>query len=208
MQFAFFHLHKVILNPNHKSYYSDIDLKMLNESRTIVPCGLFTWDVKEVPKDIAEIDLSKAFTSKFIGIIKFAIFTQFDVWRKFNPATMDIQQMPDLTLFYVEVKSVWFTKICFNKQYNIIYGEVLKKIIKEGGIVKLNIIAYKSPSKTEDVDYKRAIDELQKVKISNDPVEDKNLKKLVANVAIGLLEKGGATDLKKKVCCLKTLLRL
>ena len=106
MQFAFFHLHKVILNPNHKSYYSDIDLKILNESRTIVPCGLFTWDVKEVPKDIAEIDLSKAFTSKFIGIIKIAIFTQFDVWRKFNPATMDIQQMPDLTLFYVEVKSV------------------------------------------------------------------------------------------------------
>ena len=73
-------------------------------------------------------------------------------------------------------------------------GRCLKKNIKEGGIVKLNIIAYKSPSKTEDVDYKRAIDELQKVKISNDPVEDKHLKKLVANVAIGLLEKGGATD--------------
>eukprot|EP00438_Fugacium_kawagutii_P006184 Skav207472 [mRNA] locus=scaffold3545:496284:499559:- [translate_table: standard] len=196
MQFAFFHLNKVTLNPSHKSYYSDIDLKILNESRTIVPCGLFTWDAKEVPKDIAEIDLSKAFTSSFINILKIGIFTQFDVWRKFDATTMDFQQMPDLTLYYVEVKSVWFSKICFNKQYNIIYGEVLKKIIKERGIVKLNIIAYKSPSKTEDVDYKGAIDEVKKVKISDDPDEDKNLKKLIANVTIGLLEKGGATDKK------------
>lgn len=70
MQLAFFHLSKAILNPNHNSYYSDIDLKILNESRTIVPCGLFTWDVTEVPKDIAEIDLSKAFTSKLIEIKK------------------------------------------------------------------------------------------------------------------------------------------
>lgn len=200
MQFAFFHLHKAVFNPNHKSYYSDIDLKILNESRTIVPCGLFTDDIKEVPKDIAEIDLSKAFTSKFIEILKICIFTQFDVWKGFDATTMDIQQMPDLTLYFVKVPDSIFiryrTRILFNKRYNIIYGKRLKTVLKERKIPGLKIIAYKLPSKTEDVDYKGSIKELQKVKISNDPVEDKNIKKLIANVIIGLLEKGGATDKK------------
>eukprot|EP00438_Fugacium_kawagutii_P013577 Skav212334 [mRNA] locus=scaffold5228:693:3725:+ [translate_table: standard] len=200
MQFAFFHLNKVILNPSHKSYYSDIDLKILNESRTVVPCGLLTWDGEKVPKDIAELDLSKAFTSKFIEIMKIAIFTQFDVWRKFDDTTMDIQQMPDLTMLYVEVPDTgltpYRTKLLLNKKYSIIYVGVLKELLKEWKIVKLNIIHYKLPSKTEDVDYKGAIDKLQKVRISDDPTEDKNLKKLIANVAIGLLEKGSATDKK------------
>ena len=199
MQFAFFHLHKAVFNPNHKSYYSDIDLKILNESRTIVPCGLFE-EVKNIPKDIAELDLSKAFTSKFIEILKIAIFTQFDVWRKFDATTMDIQQMPDLTLYCVKIPDSQFiryrTRIMFNKECNVVYGKILKTVLKERKIPNFKIIAYKLPSKTEDVDYKSTIEELYKVKISDDPVEDKNLKKLIANVAIGLLEKGGATDKK------------
>eukprot|EP00438_Fugacium_kawagutii_P023181 Skav227407 [mRNA] locus=scaffold5580:24324:27602:- [translate_table: standard] len=198
MQFAFFNLNKAVLNPNHKSYYSDIDLKILNESRTVIPCGLFE-ELEFIPRDIAEIDLSKAFTSSLINILKIGIFTQFDSWKSFDATTLDIQQMPDLTLYYIEITGALTqhrTKMLFNKQRNIIYGGLLKKLLSQVKLSGLKIIAYKLPSKTEDVDYRGIIDELQRVNISDDLIEDKNLKKLIANVAIGLLEKGGATDKK------------
>ena len=177
MQLAFLNLNKAVFNPNHKSFYSDIDLKILNESRTIVPCGLLE-EVKNIPKDIAELDESKAFTSSFINILKICIFTQFDIWKRFDATTMDFQQMPDLALYYIEVKGAltqFRTKMLFNKKYNIIYGGLLKKVLSQVKLQGLKIIAYKLPSKTEDVDYKGAIKELQKVKISDDFNEDKNL---------------------------------
>ena len=53
----------------------------------------------------------------------------------------------------------------------------------------MQIVAYKQPSFIKKVDYKKLIDELYETKIADDSQQDTYIKKLVANVNIGLLEK-------------------
>ena len=55
---------------------------------------------------------------------------------------------------------------------------------------KVDIIAVKHPSMIKDVDYKTIVDDLWKTHISDNDAEDRSSKKMIANVNIGLLEKG------------------
>ena len=55
---------------------------------------------------------------------------------------------------------------------------------------KLKITHYKQPHFIHKVDYKSIIDQLGGQLISDDADEDKSIKKLIANVIFGLLEKG------------------
>ncbi len=54
----------------------------------------------------------------------------------------------------------------------------------------MRIVAFKQPSFIKEVNYKKLVEELYATKISDDETQDVYIKKLIANVNIGLLEKG------------------
>ena len=51
------------------------------------------------------------------------------------------------------------------------------------------MLFYKKPSHIHKVKYKKAIDDLYRANMSDDREEDNNIKKTLANIAFGLLEK-------------------
>ena len=202
---AMFKMNKSIFNENHKSYYTDTDIEILDECRTIVPVGII--QKPEIEKNVAEIDINKAFTKAFTSIKKIPIFRQFDIWRQWSSDAsadasrgirdLNVNDMPsltqqscessdlsDLTLYMVKVSNA---NIMFNKKHNLIYGKFLKKLIEKG--VECNILYYKQPSHIHKVDYKQIIDDLWAEQISADEQEDRRIKKTIANINFGLLEK-------------------
>ena len=195
MSLAFYNFHKSVFNPIHKSFYSDLDLKILNESKTIVPSGLiYPADVmrqlKKEKAKMTEIDITKAFTSAFLKMFVIASFCQFDIWKPYDGR---INEHNELTMYYVKNLNFDKNRYMLNKEYCMMYGCILKQVIHE---IDVEIIAYKVPYQKHKVDYKTIIDNLWQMLISDDAQEDKYIKKLIANVIIGLLEKGGATDQK------------
>ena len=198
MNDAMFHFNKSLFNPLHKSFYNKVDLEIYDEAKTIPPAGLFT-DKGSIPKDLTEIDITKAYTSRLVGITQVPVFNQFDVWKNYLKE-MDFNTMSDYTLFFVEdcshcgiVKASTF--LMFNKRYNLIYGKYLKQIDTN----KLNILYYKTPSFIHEVNYNDYVKELWNKNISDEEELDKLIKKLIVNVNIGLLEKTGSTDQKSIV---------
>ena len=200
MNEAMFKFNKSLLNPLHKSFYNDIDLKILDEARTISPLGLFC-DKGSIPKNIFELDRCKAYTKAFIDMVNICVFNQFDIWKVYNDS-VGINKQHKLTLYYVRVHSLSFldrTKILFNKEPNLITGEILKDL-PERVSQRIQILAYKEPSFFHNVDYKDFVHELWNTVIDEaDKDEDKFIKKLIANVNFGLLEKGGATAQRSMV---------
>ena len=198
MNDAMFHFNKSLFNPLHKSFYNKVDLEIYHEAKTIPPAGLFT-DKGSIPKDLTEIDITKAYTSRLVGVTQVPVFNQFDVWKNYLKE-MDFNTMSDYTLFFVEdcshcgiVKPSTF--LMFNKRYNLIYGKYLKQIDTN----KLNILYYKTPSFIHEVNYNDYVKELWNKNISDEEELDKLIKKLIVNVNIGLLEKTGSTDQKSIV---------
>ena len=202
MNEAMFKFNKSLFNPIHKSHYNDIDITILDDARTIAPLGMIWREL--MPKDIIELDICKAFTKAFMDISKVIVFNQFDVWKACD-SNFNIDNHHELTMYYIKVKylcpSIYInpTRILFNKQYNLITGQILKKL-PERVIKKIDILYYKEPSFIHKVDYKGIVDELWDTNIDeNDTDEDKYIKKLIGNVNYGLLEKGGSTSYKSIV---------
>ena len=194
MNKAMFNFNKSLFNPLHKSFYNDIDVAILNEARTIVPSGLFC-SAKAFPNDVFKADVSKAFTLSFMSMNEIPVFNQFDIWQVYTD-NVDITTLHDLTLYYVEVKEELFNrKLLFNKKYCLVYGLFLKKVM----CGKIRILYYKQPSRTYECNYKEIINELWKHEISSNSDLDKTIKKLIANINFGLLEKGGSTSQKSMV---------
>ena len=188
---AMFNMNNSIFNEKHKSYYTDTDIDILNECRTIVPSGIIK--KPEVEKKVAEIDNNKAFTKAFTSIKRIPMSRQFDIWRKWS-SKLNIDDMPSLTLYMVEVKEA---NMRFNKKNNLIYGKFLKKLIKRG--VKCNIVYYKQPSHIHKVDYKQIIEDSWAEPISENQQEDRRIKKTIANINFGLLEKSRNKGQKSKM---------
>eukprot|EP00438_Fugacium_kawagutii_P018169 Skav234138 [mRNA] locus=scaffold1519:11582:14900:- [translate_table: standard] len=208
MSVAMFNFCKSLLNPSHKSFYNDIDIEILDEARTIVPLGLTEERVKSKGK--TEIDVSKAFTDAFLKIDEIPVFNQFDIWKKYN-SSIKIEEFHDLTLYCVKLipydcmYTKWYNKtsLMLNKRYCLVYGLFLKEILKadEGRFNDkiFEVLYYKIPSQIHKVNYKEIVDELWNATLSKDTQEDKHIKKLIANVNFGLLEKGGSTNQKSLV---------
>ena len=115
MSKAMFNFNKSLFNLSHKSFYNDIDLQILDEARTVVPSGLVC-DRGDSKNEI-EINVSKAFTHAFITISEIPVFSQFDIWRAFDDTT-DIYDLHDLTLCYIEKKTILLKRtgrLLFNK---------------------------------------------------------------------------------------------
>ena len=143
MNEAMFKFNKSLINPQHKSFYNDIDLKILDETRTIPPLGLF-YDRGSIPDSIIELDRCKAYTKAFIDIAWIFVFNQFDIWGVYDD-TVDFKKLHRLTLYYVKVHSLSFldrTKLLFNKEFNLITGEILKEL-PERVLRRVEILEYK-----------------------------------------------------------------
>ena len=95
---------------------------------------------------------------------------------------MDDLIINDLSLYIVLVNK---PNLFFNKKYCLVYGRFLKEFVND-----VKILYYKDPSFIRKVKYSNIVDNLYKTKVSDIALEDKYLKKILANVNIGLLEKG------------------
>ena len=125
-----------------------------------------------------EIDVRKAYTSAFNQIAEIPVFTQFDVWKPFNG---DVTDFRDLTLYLVKPTK---KSLFFDKAYTLLYGMSLKHFVKQ-----CKILYYRQPSRVYKMDYRKITADLCKTDISDKPAEVIRIKKLIANVNFGLLEK-------------------
>ena len=176
-----FKFHKKLFTENHKSYYTDLDVEILDECRTIVPYGSFKHLVKDT--ELCSIDKRKAFSKSASDIVKVPVFKEFDIWKPYGDKS-DVNRFGDYTLYLVKACQ---GNIFFNKKFNLVYGKHLKQLISRGVVVK--ILFYKKPSHIHKVKYKRAIDDLYRANMSDDREEDNKIKKTLANIAFGMLEK-------------------
>ena len=179
-----FRFNKSLFLETHKSRYNEDTIRMLDECRTIVPSGYFDKDVNM--KKLIEVDMNKAFTHAFQSIKHIPTMTEFDTWMPYEGE--DINEMSKLTMYYVEA---FEGNLFFNKKFNLVYGYLLRKLIKYD--VKVKIHAYVQPSNRHKVDYKKIVDDLWKANISEDEDEDRKIKKSIANINFGLLEKSHNT---------------
>ena len=144
-------------------------------------------------KELVEIDRTKAFTWAFKQIKRIPKFNEFDIWKPMTDE-IDIYQLNSLTLYMVEV---YEGNMFFNKKNNLIYGKFLRKMVENE--VKLKIICYKQPCYIHKVDYSKVVNDLWDTYISDDVEEDKSLKKKVANINFGMLEKSKNTSQRTKI---------
>ena len=188
---AMFDFNSKVFSESHKSDYSELDVTILDECRTVVPSGYFDKNVDV--KTLCEIDRTKAFTWAFTQIKEIPVFSEFDDWKHGdallpNGNSWDNTKIEDLNLYMVQVSS---SNIFFNKKYNLVYGKFLKKLIENK--TDLNIICYKKPYYIHKVNYSDVVDELNQTFLSDDIEEDKSNKKRIANITFGMLEKSNNT---------------
>ena len=177
---AFFNFNKGMFNPNHKSYYHQDDLNIFSMAHSIAPSGYFE-SIIEGKNTHIELDRRKAYTKSTIDIVEVPVFSEFDIWKKYDYSKNDFNKMNALTLYLVKSK---VRNLFFNRTYNLIYGKFLKKYADD-----VEVIYYKIPSNTYKVNYKKIVDELWKLKLDEDEEKDKLKKKMIACINIGLLEK-------------------
>ena len=180
---AMFIFNKKLFSSSHMSQYDDVDIEILDECRTVVPLGYLEKNVEF--KNLVEIDRTKAFTWAFDQINKIPIFNAFDSWKAWD-GTLDINKLSSLTLYKVEVSK---GNMFFNKKFNIIYGKFLRKM----DLSNIKIIYYKIPSYIHKVNYKSIVDELWETQLGDNDDDDKQIKKKIANINFGMLEKSNNT---------------
>ena len=180
---AMFNFHKKLFSSSHMSQYDDVDIEILDECRTVVPLGYLDKNIDV--NELVEIDRTKAFTWAFNQITSIPIFNAFDSWKAWD-GTLDINKLSSLTLYKVEVLK---GNMFFNKKFNIIYGKFLRKM----DLSNIKIIYYKIPSYIHKVNYKSIVDELWETQLGDDEEDDKQIKKKIANINFGMLEKSNNT---------------
>lgn len=110
-----FDFNKAIFTENHKSFYSETDINVLDECRTVIPHGQLIGEkdndvsYSSFPPEVVEIDICKAFTSAFSKIQSIPVFREFDVWRPFLN-TNDLNSMSNYTLYMVKAcQGIYFS---------------------------------------------------------------------------------------------------
>jgi hypothetical protein len=133
-----------LFNKHHKSYYTQLDMEILDTYRTVSNLGMLTG--RRVVKDMVEIDVSKAFTAAFGKMKKIPVFNEFDSF-----APYDNSEIEDLSLYIVKTNKFDFF---VNKTYNLCYGTFLESL------TNIEIIACEQPSFIQDVKYSEMVKEL------------------------------------------------
>ena len=117
--------------------------------------------------------MSTAYTAAFCEITEIPIFNEFDNFKPYNGEPIE-----PLNLYIVEGD----VHPLNTQTHKLVYGKYLKACGRPQ--------AFKQPSFIKKVNYKALIDELYAFPINGDTQADVYIKKLIANVNIGLLEKG------------------
>jgi hypothetical protein len=103
--------HYQLFRAEHRSFYSPQDLEILDECRTVANVGwLNTLKYNPVrgrnrlympirKADLAEIDVSKAYTGAFMRIRAIPVFNEFDLWQRHSEG----EALRNLSLYLVEV---------------------------------------------------------------------------------------------------------
>ena len=128
------HFGAQLFKQEHKSYYNQQDIDILDEYRTIANIG---WLKKtKTPKKLVEIDVSKAYTAAFMQIKRVPVFNEFDIWKPYRG-----EPLKSLNLYIVRVKKEAKHHMFLNKRHNLCYGQFLRDIVKE-----VDKLAVKQPS--------------------------------------------------------------
>ena len=169
-----------VFRNDHKSYYTKQDIDFLDEYRSVANVGLLAPIRPKVM--LQEIDVSKAYTAAFVRICAIPVFNEFDAFRPYTN-----QKITNLGLYIVKSTS---PNLFFNKAINLCYGQFLKHFMSKEP-KNIQILAYKLPSFIRKVQYGEIVKELWNTPISpQNPDEDKIVKKMIANVNFGIMEKG------------------
>ncbi|MFM7989468.1 MAG: hypothetical protein ACKPKO_60155, partial [Candidatus Fonsibacter sp.] len=94
-----------------------------------------------VPKiNLAEIDISKAYTGACMRIKSIPVFNEFDRWHYYKPEEL----INNISLYIVEANSL---DLFCNKRYNLCYGYFLKQM-QQRQVIKYvhEIKAVKAPN--------------------------------------------------------------
>ena len=174
MDVAFKNLKRAILQGRYKSYYSELDISILDAYRTVVNSGTFE---KTSIEEHAEIDICKAFTHALTQITHLPIFNEFDIFKPYHGEEIEPYNV------YIVKSNI--PNLMLNKEFNLCYGIFLNSM------TNIEILYSKKPSMLINVagQFQAYIDELYNTTISDNPTEDLKIKKLIANVVIGLLDK-------------------
>ena len=187
-----------LFKSEHRSFYDQQDLEILDECRTVANVGwlksLTNWSTNTKysrahtisKSNLVEIDISKAYTGAFMRIKAIPIFNEFDTWEPYTT-----QPIRKLSLYLVEASEF---DLFLNKRYNLVYGCFLLQLHQRPAIK-----AVKHPSVVKKVHYSKLIEELWSAKISNDREQDEVLKKTIANCSFGMLEKQVNKKVKSKI---------
>ena len=122
--------------------------------------------------------MNKCYSQCISDISHIPVFNYFDVYKIY-----DNHQIEDLTYYKIElteISNISGLNIIFNNVHNIVFGYVLKQLPN----LKYTIQYYRRPSHIEDVNFSDNIDELY-----NNETIDMSMRKTIANITIGLLEK-------------------
>ena len=105
-----FKFHKQLFSENIKSYYTDLDVEILDECRTIVPFGYLGKD-RNIDVQKCSIDTRKAFTYGCSKIVKVPVFKEFDIWKPYTDKS-DVNKSNDYTLYLVKAcqGNIFFNK--------------------------------------------------------------------------------------------------
>jgi hypothetical protein len=116
--------HRIFLN-GHKSYYTDLDIDILDEYRTRPLVG----NLSTIPADpMAEIDITKAYTSALGSITEIPIFNEFDAFVPYDGSAVQ-----PLSLYVVRSNG----HALDTSSHGLLYGKYLGD---------QEILAYKTPS--------------------------------------------------------------
>ena len=85
---------KALFKMQYKSYYTDQDIDILNEYRTVPNIGFF--QQRPIKVKLCEIDVSKAYTSALTLITKVPIFNEFDSFQPY-----DMHGIKDMHLYII-----------------------------------------------------------------------------------------------------------
>ena len=164
---------------SHISHYTEQDIDILDAYRTKPICGMLRSRRLVLPgtdmaKNLIEVDVSKAYTAAFCEITEIPIFNEFDNFKPYNGEPIE-----PLNLYIVTGDLHPLN----TQPRNLVYGRYLKP----GGTPPA---FFKQPSFIKKVNYLNLVNELYAFRITGDAKVDVYIKKLIANVNIGLLEKG------------------
>ena len=134
---AMFKFQNDLFKANHKSYYNEMDLQILQECRTTAPHGKLplykTLRHRQLNvTHITEIDINKSYQSDLQDLTRIPVFHQLDEWKTYKG-----EKIHNLTLYLVKADKV---NLFFQKPYCLVYGRFLKHLQDSSGIT---IIYYK-----------------------------------------------------------------